>query len=245
MFDWNELQIENDVRQALIDLTRRLKDGLGDRLRSVILYGSLLTPQFRSVGSDVNLLIVADPLDFDLLRTCRGFFADWPGARPLSPAFFEPCEVSASADVFPSRFLSILDNYRVVAGEDCFRGVKVQKEHLRLRMEQDLRECQMRLRRQVAQGDPAELEVALLRETSQALQALQSVLRYKGLHVPPTPSAVVEAVGRSFTVDLEPIERALDLRRGDFRPATAQDLETLCRDFMTSLTGLVGQVDQL
>lgn len=244
-FDWSELQIEAEVQRALIDLTRRLQGGLGSRLRSVILYGSLLTPQFRSVGSDVNLLIVAEPLDFDLLRTCRDAFTGWTCARALSPAFFEPNEISASADVFPSRFLSILDNYRVVAGEDSFRGVKVLKEHLRLRMEQDLRECQMRLRHQVTQGHPADLEVQLLRETSQVMQALQSVLRFQGLHVPPTPSAVVEAVARRFTVDLAPLERALDLRRGDWIPGNAEDVEGLCRDFMTSLTGLIGQVDQL
>lgn len=143
-------------------------DGLASKLvgaRSLLVYGSLARGEFREGISDVNLVVVFDDPSADQLVAARPVLrAAWRAVR-LEPWVLATDEIPQLADVFPIKIRDIQRRHVLLRGEDLFTGLVVRREHLRLRLEQELRNQLLRLRHlAVEQGDnPVRVADALRR----------------------------------------------------------------------------------
>ena len=141
-----EGQLPAPIEQALSALTLALKDTLGDALRSVVLYGSGARGDYDAQHSDLNLLVVLDEVT---TASCDAMMAPLHAAQRTALVHVElvtPKDIARSADVFPLKFLDIQRHHRVLLGQDPLQGVQIAWDHLRLRVEQQIKSLMFELR---------------------------------------------------------------------------------------------------
>ena len=151
------------VGQTLERLCRALSDAAGKNLVSIAVYGGLAAGHFREGKSDVDLaLVLEDASTAALERLAPPLRAAAKEAR-VDPIVLTRNDLQRAADVFPTKFLSLQRHHRLLFGEEVFAQLAVSREHLRLRLEQELRNLVLRLRRRYLAigGDARLLERAL------------------------------------------------------------------------------------
>src|SRR5262249_50749642 len=95
-------------------------------------------------------------------------------------------------------------------GRDPFAAVTVHDRHRRLRIEQELREAQIRMRRAVTDAGAAREAVAggVTRKLKQVRAPLRSLLALKGIACAEGPASVVARCAETWKVDLAPLRAA-------------------------------------
>lgn len=192
------------VRARLSELATTLGAQLGDNLAALLVFGSAVRGGWREGTSDVDLvLVLKDPKREALLsiantltvaRTAFRFEAVILGAE----------EIPRAADVFPLFYDDIQSCHVVLAGKDPFAGLSISDQFRRLRIEQEMREEQIRLRRAVVDGlgAPAQLAGAVERKVKQLRGPLHALL---GLHRTPAASdtlpVLLEKAAEVYGVD--------------------------------------------
>src|SRR5271157_4522235 len=166
------------VVAAIDRLREELAGAAGANLAGLILYGGLARGRYRPGRSDVNLVVLLhDATAASLAPLAPPLQAAWRAVR-VQPMVLTPAEVRRAADAFPTKFLDIKEHHIVLAGDDPFVGLEVERAAVQVRVEQELRNLALRLRRRylATAGEPAELMPILLdaaRPLALALAALR------------------------------------------------------------------------
>lgn len=167
--------------EALVRDTSRL---LGDDLVAIIVYGSSvrggLTPR-----SDVDLLIVVRDDGPELLRLLHEPLALGRVSARIDSRILRADEIPKAADVFPVLYDDIRGCHAVLFGHDPFKDLVIHDEHRRLRVEQELRDARIRLRRLVVDAafDDEALHdglVRMLKAVRAPLASLLHLLKHDG-----------------------------------------------------------------
>lgn len=102
---------------AVLAFCKALQGALDANLQSVSLYGSAARDDFCPRKSDINLLVVVERIDLAILKGVVEPVAI--GRRwGIAPFFITERNLRASTDVFPVKFLSMQESYRVLVGAD-------------------------------------------------------------------------------------------------------------------------------
>ena len=117
-------------------------------------------------------------------------------------------EIPRAADVFPLFYDDIRSCHEVLHGKDVFADLEISDRHRRLRIEQELREMQIRLRRAVVDslGASAQLAGQVERKVKQLRGPLHALFALKK-----TPAkndgieALLEQAKTTFGVDPKPL----------------------------------------
>ena len=237
----NAVDAKNDpVLQALVG---GLKEALGPRLRSVVLYGSAARGDYHHGTSDLNLILVLKSLDPGTLevlaRPVRRFVRR---GHPV-PRLFSPSLIAESADTFPIEFLDIQASRLVVHGEDSFAGVTIDRGCLRLQCEREMDEKMMRLREGYVECHARARDLSwLLTDSYTSFLALfRGCLRLLGGEPPAGSREVVAAFCERAGLDQAPFEEVARLKRGE---SAGADLKTIFSRYYEQLTKAVRTVDR-
>src|SRR4051812_4326928 len=112
------------IPDAVQTLERELREILGSRLQSLVIYGQRSSGHADEgrAGHDTygahhptRTLIVADSINADDLRACALRVEGWHAAGLATPLFFAAHEFERSLDVFPLEFGAILADHHLVA----------------------------------------------------------------------------------------------------------------------------------
>src|SRR5437870_4596473 len=117
----------------------QLQVALGDKLKSVVLYGSAATGDFMEGVSGHNLLVVAEPCGTSELAAIASAAQKWEQAGNPLPQFFTPAELAGSADAFPIEILDMQRSRKILSGADLLANLTVDHAHLRMQLEHDLK----------------------------------------------------------------------------------------------------------
>jgi hypothetical protein len=222
-----------DIAAAIDELIHALTRTAGPNLAGLILYGGLARGRFRPGTSDVNIVVLLRNASWTALGAIAPALQAARRSAGIEPMILTPGEVSAAADVFPTKFLDIKRYHVVLAGDDPFATLDISHEHLRLRIEQELRNMLLRLRRLGidAVTDPRLLTRSLARTARPLAIELDALLRLSGKSAPPDDhtSVIFKAAAAAFDLNPVPLARLADLRQQPRRPAD-------------DLTGLFGDV---
>lgn len=169
----------------------------------VVLYGSLARGRFVPHQSDVNVVVLLRDGTPATLGALAVPLRDAFRSIRLEPFLLTFDEVARSADVFPTKFRHIIAHHVVLSGTSPFASLEVPREHLRLRVEQELRNLSLRLRRRAIAtwGVPEELERVLADVLSGITIELHALLELLSKPTPPDDDVVAvlrasaEAVG--------------------------------------------------
>jgi hypothetical protein len=191
------------ARAFAADLAREY----GDRLVSVVLYGSAARGEYREGKSDLNVLVLLADTRPETLRRGSALARGWVGERNPPPLMLSESEWRASADVFPIELADIRDAHLVLHGIDPFSEVRIDPAYLRLQCEHELKGKHIRLREGylLAAGEPKELEGLLTGSFSTFLVLFRTVLRLDGGDGAREPEAVVRQTAERAGFDPAPL----------------------------------------
>jgi hypothetical protein len=212
------LQAPVAVATALGHVVDEARAAAGDNLVALVLYGGLARGRYRGPRSNVDLAVVledASPARVGEITPL--LMAAWRAAQ-VDAWILARSEIPRLAEVFPTKLLDIRDQHLLLHGEDVFADLEIDRGLLRLRVEQELTNLSLRLRRTLVTlgADPASAAVYLATTARPLAIQLAVLLRLAGRPVPAEDrsAAIFAAAAEAFDLDPEALATLASLRQG-------------------------------
>ena len=234
------------ARMTVEELVQQLRKVYGAELRAVVLYGSAAAGEYIAKRSDRNVLVVVDALDLERLRNEAAVARAWVEAGNPPPLTLTVDEWRGSADIFPMEVADILERHRVLHGTPPFDGMKVDREHLRLQVEQQAMGKLLQLRQGVlaAGADPGRLIELLEDSLSTFMVIFRAIARLQGDQPPADYQALSRQMAERAAFDPEPFVRVIRHVRGEAK-LPKSEAEAVLAGYLTGLQTLVSHINRL
>jgi len=141
---------EKRADTAIQELKESLIQTLGSGLKSMILFGSRVSGEYRQGQSNVNLCLVVEDIHWDNLRALEAPLKSWTKRGHAMPVLLQSNELAIYARALPVEFLDMRDYHDVLHGADPFETLDIDDSHLRDQIEQELVVKQLKLRQTLA-----------------------------------------------------------------------------------------------
>jgi predicted nucleotidyltransferase len=196
-----------NVRRRLEELVESLRDALGDDLDAIIAHGSVVRGEYVEGHSDIDLLLVLRRDDREKLEAIGPALKLASYSARVEAILFASAEIPKAADVFPLLFGDVREKHALLHGRDPFASLIIPDAHVIIRIEQELRDARIRLRRLVAEaeGDPARIVGPVERKLKQIRSPIRALLRLRGEAVDDKLEAVLRAACAAYGLDPEPL----------------------------------------
>jgi predicted nucleotidyltransferase len=197
------------LRKRLQGLQGELVRSLGDNLVALLVFGSAARGEYREETSDVDLVVVVKEATAAALEAMANPLQVARSAARIEAMVLVAEEIPRAADVFPLFYDDLRSSHVVLHGVDPFSSLEIADHHRRLRIEQELRESAIRLRRAVidAGGSPRHLTGVIERKIKQIRGPMRALLGLHGKRVGVALSEVMEASGAHYKIDVAPFFR--------------------------------------
>lgn len=234
------------MERVLTQLVERLNKVYGERLRSVILYGSAAAGNHHEKYSDLNVLCVLREVTPRELEESTPLVRWWREKGNPSPLLFSEEEVRNSTDCFPIEFHDIKERHRVLHGEDLVVDLEIDPCFYRAQVEHDLRAKLLRLRQKAAGlfGDKEMLRSVLADSVSTFAVLFRHALLLHGAEAAFARRELIEQARERFGIDPAPFQKLLDLREQKIKPKEIEPAALLA-DYMRQIQTVIDAVDRL
>jgi len=234
------------MERVLKELVERLNKAYGDRLVSVVLYGSAAVGDHHGRFSDINILCVLSQVTPHELGESAGIFHWWREQGNPSPLLFSLEELRNSTDCFPIEFHDIRERHRILSGQDVVKDLDIDRSFYRAEVEHELRAKLLRLRQKAAGVIPEkDLLLELLADSLSTFSVLfRHALLLHGAEAAFEKRQVVEQAAARFGIEPSPFRTLLDLRERKIKPREIQAVPLLA-EYLTQIQIVVDAVDRL
>ncbi len=231
------------TNRLVVRLVGGLREAIGERLVSVVVFGSAARGDALPGASDLNLMLVLADLEPSTLDAAAPSLQRWIRSGQPMPTLFSRATLVESVDVFPIEFLEIAEHRVVVVGDDPLAGIEVSAGDLRLQCERELREKLMRLRAGyiAGRGSKRELRRLLVESYPSFAAILRGGLRLFGERPPASSREVIGAFCARTALDPRPFEAVAELRKGK---GPVSDLQSVFAAYYEQLMGTVEAIDR-
>ncbi len=234
------------MERVLNQLVERLQKAYGDRLVSVVLYGSAAVGDHHGRYSDINILCVLQQLTPRELGESESIFHWWRELGNPAPLLMSTDEVASSTDCFPIEFHDIQERHRILYGKDVVADLKIDDVFYRAQVEHELRAKLLRLRQKAAGvlSDKTLLLQLLTDSLSTFCVLARHALRLHGVPALWQKREIIQQAQEQFQIDPRPFETLLDLREEKIKPKGLNPV-TLLENYMKEIQVVVDAVDRL
>jgi len=206
-----------EIRAAIARLSDDLAHAAGTNLVGLILYGGLARGRYRPGKSDINLVVLLNDTSTAALDLVAPLLrAAWRAWR-VEPFIIKPAEAARLSVTFPTKLLDISQHHIVLVGANPFADIQVSREQVRLRIEQSLRNSELRLRRRYLSifDDRSSLATTLADTAASLKVEFAALLQLVNQDMPSesTSAAVLQVAAEAFDLDRETLARIAALRR--------------------------------
>jgi predicted nucleotidyltransferase len=242
-------ELAKEIQEPLDRFVAAVRSAFGDKLLSVVLYGSAAAGDYVPRRSDINLALVLRSITLESLGRCRPYLKTWRKDNIALPLLLTPEDIRRSADIFPVEFLDICEHHVLLHGTDFFAELSVDPRHLRFQIEHELKAKLLSLREAylagLDQGRPEAVVEELLLASVPAVLALGRNLLRAASHRPParkidTPAALEKAFGVSL-----PTIADLAARRARGEPLAGGEATARFERYLEEIGTLARLVDAL
>jgi hypothetical protein len=234
------------MEKLLTELVGKLLSAAGDRLISVILYGSSATEAGKDQFSDFNILCVLKQVTPQELADSEPVIRWWREKNNPAPLLLSEVEVRTSTDCFPIEFHDIKERHKVLHGIDVVADLAIDYSFYRAQVEHELRAKMLRLRQKAA-GVLSEKDV-LVRLMADSISTFCVLFRHglllSGAQAQFGKREIVNACRERFGIDATPFMTLLDVREEKVK---AKDVEpvALFREYLKQVQVMVDAVDRM
>jgi predicted nucleotidyltransferase len=232
------------MQKLLDELVEKLRKQLGDRVVSIVLYGSAAEGDYQGDFSDLNVLCVVTQVTTSELKAAEPVVRWWRDKDNPSPLLMSEQEVAQSTDAFPMEFHDIKEQGRILFGKDIRPLIEVRDRFYRAEVEHELRAKLLRLRQKAA-GVMHDRPL-LLRLLADSVSTFCVLLRHAlALHGEPRRThkrEVLDQAEARFQIDASPFRTLLDLRD---RKVKGRDIDPvpLLDNYMKQIRAVIAAVD--
>jgi hypothetical protein len=232
--------------KLLTELIAKLQKAYGDRLVSVVLYGSAATGEHHAAFSDINILCVLSEISPRELAGGEEVFRWWREHGSPSPLLLTEHELATSTDCFAIEFHDIQRHHRLLHGKDVITALAIDDCFYRAQVEHDLRAKLMRVRQKAGGmlSNPDLLRRMLLDSVSTFCVLFRHALILRGVDAPTSKRDVIACTRQVFGIDAAPFEKLIDVREGCLK---ARDIDPvlLLASYLKEISQVIDAVDQI
>ncbi len=232
--------------KVIDQLVNKLRKAYGNRLVSVVLYGSAVAGDRNEGFSDYNVLCVLSEITPRELAAGTEIFRWWRERGNPSPLLLSENEVATCTDCFAIEFKDIQRHHEILYGADLVSNLLIDDVFYRAQVEHDLRAKLLRLR-QKAGGmlSDSDLLCRLLADSVSTFAVLfRHALALNGVDAPPQKREVMRAAAQHFGIDPSAFEQLLELRERRRKPRDIKPVEVLA-SCMAQIERVIQAVDVL
>lgn len=228
----------------LADVAAALTALFPQRLASLVLFGSVARGERAEARSDLNLLIVLDVVNPSTLEEVRQAWVRLRDRRLVPPVVVEEKELHRQSTVFALEFADIQASYRVLAGRDVVKSLRVQSADLQSQLRHEVHRAILRLRQGYVElgGHADQLRQHLLATYRGARALVAGYARLTGAQAVGPRAAHVAHVAKIGAIRQEVWDRTAAADRGD--PLSDPDLRFLYGDFLHELERLAEHLER-
>jgi len=232
------------MEKDLLNFVEKVKDVLGDNLKSFIVYGSAATGEHYST-SDYNTLMIVSSLSVNDMDALSPHVVSWVKKNNPPPLIFTKESLFTSEDVFPMEFLDIKDNRMVVFGEDIFRDLVVPEKNLREEIERELKSKLLRLRQAyiLTGGKEQEIIKLMTDSVSTFTAVLKGLLRLFGEKPPSKKKDIILMVPDKAGINREFFIKILSVKESGGKAAKGEALP-MFEQYLQEIEKLADYVDK-
>jgi hypothetical protein len=242
------------MEKVLNQLVERLQKAYGERLVSVVLYGSAAAGDRQARFSDFNVLCVLREITLQELDSAEEIFRWWRERGSASPLLLSEDEMAGSTGCFAIEFNDIKRGHRLLYGKDVVGPLVLDNRFYRAQVEHDLRAKLLRLRQKACgmMSDSDLLRRLLLDSVSTFCVLFRHALVLHGMDVgadaemdaPATKRAAIEGARQHFGIDALPFERLLDVRE---ERVNAREIEPipLLAGYLAGISTVIAALNRL
>jgi predicted nucleotidyltransferase len=234
------------MEKLLNEFVERSKKAYGERLVSVVLYGSAAVGDHSGRYSDINIFCALTRVTPRELADAEPIFNWWCKKENPSPLLMSVDEVRTSTDCFPIEFHDIRERHRVLYGEDLVASLDIDDSFYRAQVEYQLRAKVLRLRQKgAAVMHDRGLLLRLLADSVSTFCVLsRHALRLHDKDAGFEKRQIVEQAHEAFGIDRAPFLSLLDLRDERIKPKTLQPA-SIYEQYLKEIQKVVDAVDKL
>lgn len=227
------------------ELARQLQAVHGERLRCVLLYGSVAIGDELAQQSDHNVLVLVDAIDPDQLEKLGQTARAWAEAGNAPPLELTVEEWTRSADIFPMEYADIIERHKVLHGALPTPHVTVRREALRRQAESEAMGKVLRLRQGIMHaGNDTALQLELLRASHSTLMVIfRAALRVADKTPPRDRTQLIAETAALASFDGAPFVRVLQFLRGTTELA-GKDAHDLLIGTLRGMESLTAWIDR-
>lgn len=217
------------MEKLLSQLVEKLQEAYGERLISVVLYGSAASGDYQAKFSGIDILCVFTEIAPRELEAGEEICRWWKESGKSTLLFMEEREVAESADIFAVEFTDIRGCHRLLYGKDVVSSLTIDRQCYRAQVEHDLRANLLRLRRKAAGiiAHPDLLRRLLIDSLSTFCTLFRHALALRGVDAPPKKREIMALAREHFQIASAAFETLLDIREGRIKPRAADPIALL------------------
>ena len=234
------------MEKLLTQLIGKLQKAYGERLVSVVLYGSAATGDHNAAFSDINILCILSEVTPRELAAGEDIFRWWREQGSPSPLLLTENEVLTSTDCFAIEFHDIQRQHRLLYGKDVITTLPIDDSFYRAEVEHDLRAKLLRVRQKAGGmlSSPDLLRRMLLDSVSTFCVLFRHALILRGIDAPLLKREVIQRAREVFAFDATPFEKLLDVREGRLKPGEIAPV-LLLASYLTAISQVIDAVDKI
>ncbi len=236
-------KIPKNPEQIFSELINDYQNIFGEQIIAIILYGSAARGEYVYKKSDINFLIVLTDLGIQKLRLALPVVSKWKKRNVSTPLILTQEYIHSALDVFPLEFLTMKLHHRVIYGADILAAIEINREHLRLQCERELRGKLLYLREGFLNSNGRAAMIKRL--ISQSLTAFASIftgmLHLKNITVPNSRRELFRQAAEIFNLDARLFEELLDQK---YQKLNRIQLCDLMDNYILQIVKLINVVDQ-
>ena len=200
------------VRSKVDDFTMQLISAIGSDLAAVVVHGSSVRGGYREGQSDIDVVVVLERDGRATLEAAGEVIHKARSSYGIEAMIVTIGEIGGAADVFPLLYDDLGRESVCVHGGNPFARIVVSDTHRRLRIEQELRESRIRLRRAAseARGERIVLRRAVWQRLRQVRSPLAALLRLRGETSSDGLDDVITRASQLHELDPSPLVGELD-----------------------------------
>jgi hypothetical protein len=182
-----------DPRETARRFVADIRKTWAERLRAVVLHGSVARGDAIPGVSDINLLLLVDGVHLSDLEAAGPAARRWVELGNTAPMVLDAADWGRATDVFAVEIADMLDHREVLHGADPLEGVAVSPAALRFQLEHELRASLVRLHDtlMISAEHPRDIGALLLRALPSCEAYLRATLRLANRSLPADPRAVI------------------------------------------------------
>ena len=228
------------------EFVSRLKQAVGENLRSVVLYGSAASGEFDAEFSNLNMLCIVRQTAFAELQKLSPAVEWWTRQKQSAPLVLTREELERSADVFSIEWLDMQQNHRLLFGDDPVTGLRIPMNLHRAQVEYELREKTILLRQHLLHvaGKERALWDLMLRSVPSFGTLFRHALIALGDASPRSKREAAQALASRAKIDPQAFMQLLDIREHKL-DRKQLDVNDICTRYLAAIEQVTLAVDTM